>query len=987
VRSASPTTGDGPANRLVVPAKIRPPAADALPRERLEVRLHELWSHRLGLVVAPAGSGKTTLMARFAGEAGVPVGWYRAETWDAAEATILRHLEAALSRSIPGLTGGWTSIESAAEALEACDAGRVLLVVDDFHALEGTPAEGAFGRFVEYAPTWLGILVGSRIVPDINVPRLRVSGEVVEVDADDLRFRSWEVERLFRDYYGETIPPNDIAILARRTEGWAAGLQLFHLATRGKPVEERRRFLGASVGSGRLVREYLARNVLAELPAALREFLLDTFVLGRLSGDLCDRLRGTTGSTALLEELTRRQIFTVTLDPDDGSYRYHEVLRAHLDRVLVDELGEAGARARHARAARFLEDEGSPAEALAAYCRAEDWDAVQRLLGRQGERLTADSSAWLELLPPALARHDPWLMLATARQARAQGRWTTALEAYARSETGFGTAATSTVARAERQALASWLDPAAHVPSGWTGQLRSGVGREPVGAARDLTDLEPGHERLTRGILALVAGDVREADRLLAIAEIDPELASGAAVLATILGGIAAVLAGRAGGPERLAAGAETADRLGLAWLAARARIAARLLGNRGSVGLEPGADIELRSEPDPWGSAVDRLLEAWAEVGGPLGRVEAAEAAAVGFRGLGSAVLEAWARALGALGQAELEADGARDAALSAEGLARAAGVPGARVLAYAALGRTDPARGPEFQLLADAARRDTGLVLPPTIDEVRAAGVAVTERGDGAAVDLESSLEIRTFGRFSISVDGRALQFGAVRPRARSLLRLLTLHSGTPVHREVLCDALWPDVDGATGGRSLHVAISSLRGQLVDELGSDAGRLIARDGDAYRLAVPDEAVDLRQFERAIADGRAARARGDRAASDFSRALAIHRGGLLAEDGPADWVVEIRDRCRSQAVEAAQVVAAEALLDGDLDRAVDACRAGLELDRYHDPLWRILIQARDRAGDSGAAVRERREYAAVLADLGVVEPVPGAGPTPVSPS
>jgi DNA-binding SARP family transcriptional activator len=309
--------------------------------------------------------------------------------------------------------------------------------------------------------------------------------------------------------------------------------------------------------------------------------------------------------------------------------------------------------------------------------------------------------------------------------------------------------------------------------------------------------------------------------------------------------------------------------------------------------------------------------------------------------------------------------------------------------VLAYAALGRTDPARGPEFQLFADTARRDAGLALPPTIDEGVAgvAGAAGEAAGAAPGADLEATLEVRTFGRFSISVDGRALQFQAVRPRARALLRLLALHSGTPVHREVLCDALWPDVDQATGGRSLHVAISSLRGHFVEELGADAGRLISRDGDAYRLAVPDDAVDLRQFERAVADGRAARARGDRAAPEFSLALAIHRGGLLAEDGPADWVVEVRDRCRSQAVEAAQVVAAEALLDGDLDRAVDACRAGLELDRYHDPLWRILIQARDRAGDSGAAVRERREYAAVLADLGVVEPMPSAAPTPVSPS
>jgi DNA-binding SARP family transcriptional activator len=229
--------------------------------------------------------------------------------------------------------------------------------------------------------------------------------------------------------------------------------------------------------------------------------------------------------------------------------------------------------------------------------------------------------------------------------------------------------------------------------------------------------------------------------------------------------------------------------------------------------------------------------------------------------------------------------------------------------------------------------------------------------------------------FGRFALLVDGHALPIQQVRPRARALLRLLALHSGTPIHREVICAALWPDVDAALGGRSLHVAISSLRGQLVEALGPAGGQLIGRDGDAYRLAVPDEAVDVRRFERAIADGRAARARGERAAGPYRIALGLHAGELLSEDGPAEWAVEWRERCRGQAVEAAQTIAQEALVDGEFDQAVDACRAGLELDRYHDPLWRSLIQARDRAGDPGAASRDRRDYAAVLADLGVTEP------------
>src|SRR5262245_23175681 len=127
-RRAEPGQGEAPAGRLVVPAKIRVPEADALPRERLESRLAALWTHRLGLVIAPAGSGKTTRLARFAASAGVPVAWYRAESWDADEAALLRHLQAAFGRAMPGFGASWGSVEAAAESLDDWGGGRALLV-------------------------------------------------------------------------------------------------------------------------------------------------------------------------------------------------------------------------------------------------------------------------------------------------------------------------------------------------------------------------------------------------------------------------------------------------------------------------------------------------------------------------------------------------------------------------------------------------------------------------------------------------------------------------------------------------------------------------------------------------------------------------------------------------------------------------------------------------------------------------------------------
>src|SRR5205807_10361636 len=136
--------------------------------------------------------------------------------------------------------------------------------------LEDSPAELALERLIDYAPPSITFLIGSRALPGFNLSRLRVSGALLEIGSEDLRFRSWEVERLFRDFYREPLPPEELAELARRTEGSAAGLQLFHLATRGTSPQERRRTLSALRKRSRLTRAHAARNVLHQLPAELR---------------------------------------------------------------------------------------------------------------------------------------------------------------------------------------------------------------------------------------------------------------------------------------------------------------------------------------------------------------------------------------------------------------------------------------------------------------------------------------------------------------------------------------------------------------------------------------------------------------------------------------------------------------------------------------------------------------------------------------------
>ncbi len=977
----------------VVPAKVRVPVLAALPRERLEALLGASFGKRLTLVVAPAGSGKTTLLARFAATAGAPVAWYRAESWDADEASLVRHVEASLAAVVPGLATGWRRVEDAARALDAAAGSPpvpVLLMIDDFYCLEDTPAEAAFGRLVDYAPSWLTIVLATRVAPGLNLSRLRVADQLLEVGPDDLRFRAWEVEQLFRDVYHDPVAPADLAVLARRTEGWAAGLQLFHLATQGRSPEERRRVLGGPGSSGRLLREYLAQNVMAGLPADLQRFLVDTCVLGRLSGPLCDRVRDAGGSRATLDELARRGVFTVPIEDGTDAYRYHEVLRQHLDRMLVEEAGEATARERHGRAGRLLEEDGAFPEALRAFSRAEDWDAVRALLGGEGERLAAsDEGRWIDALPPAIERHDPWVALAAARRARNDGRWPAAMAAYAHAEAGLGPARAAEVPRTERLALAAWLDPGAIPPHDPVGVLRQGLVRDPGRTARDLARRPEPSAPVARGLLLLAAGEVVTAHGIL---EDAADAGSGgpiAAAAARLGATVAAVLAGEPCDMRAFDRAVEDAERAGVAWLA---RLGRALGGSLAAAGAGAGDRQTTLTVDETWGSALLDLAAAWCGHGDPADVLDAADAGADTFRRLGAGVLESWARSLGALAAARSGLPDARDQAAAAEGLARATGTPAARMLAHLALAEADPGRRDDHHQVAQAAAMETGLNEPPWVrrsdgaeegpDEGVAAAPAVLapdvapERQEGAG----PAIRVRTLGGCVLEVDGRRVELDGVKPRVRSLLRLLAMHAGAPVHREVIQEALWPDVDAGAGARSLHVALSALRRLLDEAVCPPGSHLVVRDGDAYRLAVAPEDVDIGRFDRALSAGRAATARGEASSAAFATILDLYTGDLLPEEGPADWVAERRDQYRTRAIEAAERLAQESLLAGDLSTVVRACRFGLELDRYQDALWRMLISARDRGGEAGAASRDRREYALVLETLGVsVDPAVAA--------
>jgi DNA-binding SARP family transcriptional activator len=895
----------------VVSSKVQPPTAPALARERIAALLGALWSQHLGLIVAPAGYGKTTAMATLAASADVPVAWYRVEAWDADEASLLLHLETALRRAAPDLAGPWTRLEDAAAALEQCVQTRTLLVIDDLHTIEGSRAEALLERFVEYAPEHLAVLVGSRSAPHFNLPRLRVLGRVVELGVDDLRFRTWEVEQLFRDFYAQPLAPHELAELARRTDGWAAGLHLFHLATRNRTGEERRTVLSALSSRSRMVREFLTSNVLDQLPAELRDFLVATSVLGVLNGQLCDWYLGRQGSQAILQELHRRRLFTLALD-GESSFRYHEVLRAHLEGVLVDEIGERAVQEACRRAGTLLEEAGALPEALRAYSRADDVEAVARLLGREGAALADQPGHWIESLPPALLENDPWLLLALARRHAAGGRINAALDAYRRAEAGFAGRAIAEVCRDERLTLQSWVAPASTHPRDdhWSSAIRA-----LVDSGVDARNARPvvtsgARAALVAAIADVIAGKLPEArDRGRSVA-LEPDVTGALAAAGVTVAGIASLLMGDGGGLIELRRAEDQSDGTGAGWVARVARAGRSLAANGDPPESAAAIVTACLHDGDRWGAALAMLFQGAGlsdrgDIAAPTVLYQAAEL----FHELHAGRLQRLARDLGSR-------------------------------------------------------------AWPPG----RVWDVAETPARNIDPVPQEPLIEVHCFGRLTVTVDGRAVDLAAVKPRVRSLLRLLAAQGGAPVHREVVCEALWPEADPATGLRNLQVAVSSLRRLLEPAVSRGGGALVMRDGDSYRLALPGVSTcDVVTYRSLLARAIETSDRDPAAAAtDFAVATAMLRSGLLPEEGPSEWAEAIRERCRAEAAAAGLQLAERALSAGDPAAAASISTETVGVDRYLDPAWRLLILAKEQSGDGAAAQLTRRRYEEVLAELGV---------------
>ncbi len=419
--------------------KLRPPAPrrDLVSRPGLVEHLATDVGQRLTLVAAPAGWGKTTLLAAWLDGRAHPFAWLSVDRWDNDPARFWTYVVEAIRTVEPdvgdealALLGarGTRLLERVVPALindmEPLRDG-LTLALDDYHLIESTEVHEGVAFLLESLPaTALRLVIATRSDPPLPLPRLRARGELVELRSEELRFSPEETDMFLNEMLGLGLEHDDVVRLHERTEGWAAALYLAALSLRGRA--DQRSFIAAFAGDDRHVVDYLGAEVLHGQPEEVRTFLLRTSVLDRLSGSLCDAVTETLGSAEMLERIERANLLLVPLDSKRRWYRYHHLFGS----LLLHELRQTEPElipALHRRASAWYRGVGSISEAIDHAIAAADPDGAAELISlhwgaffNQGRLATV--SGWLDALPESTVTGDSRLCVAHAWLALDLGR-------------------------------------------------------------------------------------------------------------------------------------------------------------------------------------------------------------------------------------------------------------------------------------------------------------------------------------------------------------------------------------------------------------------------------------------------------------------------------------------------------------------------------------------------------------------------------------
>jgi LuxR family maltose regulon positive regulatory protein len=456
------------------------------------------------------------------------VAWLSLDEGDNDPARFWRHVVAALDRARPGVAGrvgallgppAPPSFEPLLAALinelaaESGDA-EVLLVLDDYHLIGSRAVHASLGFLLEHRPPGLHLVLASRADPPLGLARLRARGQLAELRAAELKFTAGEAAELLRHAAPApevALPDADVAALAARTEGWAAGLQLAGLSLRGH--DDVAGFVADFTGSHRYVLDYLAEEVLERQAAQVRTFLLETSVLKRLSGELCDAVTGRDGSQVLLEQVERAGLFLVPLDEVRGWWRYHHLFADLLHVRLQQE--QPGREVRlHRNAAAWYEQRGLADDAIRHAAAAGEMTWAARLIEQHFDAVfylrgeAATIQRWISALPDDLVRSRPRLLLAQAQMAAASGRLAEVERTADAAERAFACAAEERFEPTVGSAASLLVNVPAHIAldRSYVAQLRGDAEATAAFAAQALAELGEGEwalKSIAEGLMAV----------------------------------------------------------------------------------------------------------------------------------------------------------------------------------------------------------------------------------------------------------------------------------------------------------------------------------------------------------------------------------------------------------------------------------------------------------------------------------------------------
>lgn len=404
---------------------LPPVRSTVVPRPRLLSRLDEGMKRPLTLISAPAGFGKTTLVSEWRASDGgrdVPLAWVSLDSHDSDPIRFLSYLISALARLKPGLGEAELDMLQAPQPppfeplltglindLSEFDAPLVL-VLDDYHVIHAQPVHEVLAFLLDNLPRPMHLLLLTRADPPLPLARLRARDQMVEIRGDDLRFTQGEAALFLNQVMGLDLSAADVGALEDRTEGWIAGLQLAAVSLQSR--EDPSAFIATFGGGHHYIVDYLVEEVLDRQADSLRRFLLQTSILDRLSGSLCDALTEQSDGQATLEQLDGANLFISRLDNDGHWYRYHhlfgDVLATRLRQSSPDQVPEL-----HRRAAAWLEAEGLVSEAIHHSLAAGDQPGAARLVEHNALAMLMHGEAvtvlkWIEAVASLLGER-PWL--------------------------------------------------------------------------------------------------------------------------------------------------------------------------------------------------------------------------------------------------------------------------------------------------------------------------------------------------------------------------------------------------------------------------------------------------------------------------------------------------------------------------------------------------------------------------------------------------